>query len=212
MKKSIPFGLTLLLLACGGNEENTTNTDETTQSNSIPVPTQVFENMGDEKAYEERREAYFDLIHSSSEDVNWRAINAANFQEKAEQRALLRQSRIVEIFAEGALEAEWKERGSNDVPGNVRICDYHPSTEDIYAISDGGILWKGNLNGETWIPLNDHLQLGRRVMKVVDLPGGDLRIIAAIGSGLMYSDDEGETWTDAEGLTSNGFRNQVGTA
>ena len=187
MKKSIALGLIVTLSACGDNEKSP-STNTTHENASIPIPTQVHENMGDEEAYEERRDAYFDLIHSSSEAIDWQAVNAENFRIKAEERALKLQARIVETFAEGALEAEWKERGSKDVPGNIRICDYHVATEDIYVISDGGILWKGNLDGETWTPLNDHLQLDRRVIKVVDLPDGTVRILAAVKTGPTLKD------------------------
>ena len=205
MKKLLLFGAPILLFSCGENSITDTSTSETIPRPDIPVPTVVYENMGDEEAYEERREAYFDLIHSNSDNVDWRAINEANFREKAERRAELAQYMVVETFAEGRLEGEWNERGSKDVPGNIRICDFHSATDDIYAISDGGILWKGNLDGATWTPLNDDLQLGRRVIKVVELEGGEVRIIAAVGSRLRYSDDNGESWTDAEGLGgSNG--------
>jgi hypothetical protein len=201
--KNARYFLPLLLIACNSIETDLKTED--TKKNPFPIPTQIFENMADEKAYEERRDAYFDLIHSSSENVDWRAINALNFQKLAEQRAALKGYRIVETFADGNLEGEWKERGSVDVPGSNRICDYDLNTDDIYVISDGGTLWKGNLNGETWTPLNDDIQFGRDILKVVSLPGGGVRIITANGYSLRYSDDQGDTWTNCSGIVgSNG--------
>ena len=201
--KNARYFLPLLLIACNSIETDLKTED--TKKNPFPIPTQIFENMADEKAYEERMDAYFDLIHSSSENVDWRAINALNFQKLAEQRAALKGYRIVETFADGNLEGEWKERGSVDVPGSNRICDYDLNTDDIYVISDGGTLWKGNLNGETWTPLNDDIQFGRDILKVVSLPGGGVRIITANGYSLRYSDDQGETWTNCSGIVgSNG--------
>ena len=201
--KNARYFLPLLLIACNSIETDLKTED--TKKNPFPIPTQIFENMADEKAYEERRNAYFDLIHSSSENVDWRAINALNFQKLAEQRAALKGYRIVETFADGNLEGEWKERGSVDVPGSNRICDYDLNTDDIYVISDGGTLWKGNLNGETWTPLNDDIQFGRDILKVVSLPGGGVRIITANGYSLRYSDDQGDTWTNCSGIVgSNG--------
>ncbi len=201
--KNARYFLPLLLIACNSIETDLKTED--TKKNPFPIPTQIFENMADEKAYEERRNAYFDLIHSSSENVDWRAINALNFQKLAEQRAALKGYRIVETFADGNLEGEWKERGSVDVPGSNRICDYDLNTDDIYVISDGGTLWKGNLNGEMWTPLNDDIQFGRDILKVVSLPGGGVRIITANGYSLRYSDDQGDTWTNCSGIVgSNG--------
>ncbi|MFT5823440.1 MAG: hypothetical protein ACI8ZM_004701 [Crocinitomix sp.] len=204
MKKLLPIVLAALVLSCGQNDTSI-ESSITNNSEKTPIPTAVFENMADEEAYEERRDAYFDKIHSNSDNDDWKAINAENFKLKGEERAMLAQYRITESFLDGEILAEWKERGSNDVPGNIRICDYHPTTDDVYVISDGGILWRGNLDGETWTPLNDNLNLNREIIKVVDLPDGSVRIIAAIGYGLRYSDDDGETWTETEGLSgSNG--------
>jgi len=197
----VPF----FLITCNSDQSILVVDESGSASNSIPIPTQVFENMADEEGYEARRDAYFDLIHSSSENFDWRAINALNFEKLAKQRAILKGYRIVETFADGNLEGEWQERGSFDVPGNNRICDYDPTTDNVYVISDGGILWKGNLEGETWIPLNDDIQLGRDILKVISLPGDGVRLITANGYALRYSDDEGETWTTCAGIAgSNG--------
>ncbi|MDG1915560.1 MAG: T9SS type A sorting domain-containing protein [Crocinitomix sp.] len=200
MKKLLPLILIAGVIACGENDTNTeASSADSTQH--TPIPTVVFENMADEEAYEARRDAYFDKIHSNSSNSDWRAINEENFRVIGEERALKQQYRITETFLDGEILAEWRERGSNDIPGNIRICDYHPATDDVYVISDGGILWKGNLDGETWTPLNDNLKLNREIIKVVDLPGGDVRIIAALGYALQYSDDNGETWTVSTGLS-----------
>ena len=204
MKKIAPFALITFIFACSDPNHDIPSPDSNLPQNTIPIPTQVFENMGDEKAYEERREAYFELIHSGSHHADWKAINEANFREKAEIRASQVHAKTIEIFADGALEAEWQERGSKDVPGNVRVVDLHIESEDVYAISDGGILWKGNLDGDTWAPLNDFVQLGRNVIQVIDLPDGTRRILAAQGHTIVYSDDEGETWSNATGLTGIG--------
>lgn len=205
MKKLAYLFLPFLLINCTENHPTNAIVNTSAHGPNIPIPAVVYENMGDEKAYEERREAYFDLIHSNSSNADWRAINTENFNIKAAERAERAKYRIVETFAEGMIQGEWRERGSNDVPGNIRTCDYHPLTDDVYAISDGGILWKGNLDGETWTPLNDNLQLGAEVLQAVDLPGGGLRIIATVGYGVRYSDDQGETWTNATGIVgSNG--------
>lgn len=200
MKKLLPLILIAGVIACGENDTNTeASSADSTQH--TPIPAVVFESMADEEAYEARRDAYFDKIHSNSSNSDWRAINEENFRVIGEERALKQQYRITETFLDGEILAEWRERGSNDIPGNIRICDYHPATDDVYVISDGGILWKGNLDGETWTPLNDNLKLNREIIKVVDLPGGDVRIIAALGYALQYSDDNGETWTVSTGLS-----------
>lgn len=175
------------------------NTQE--KKSGIPIPTQVYEHMQDEEGFGERKRDYFDHIHGNH--PNWREINKANFFAIYEQRAQRRLQKTPEIFAGGAFEAEWVQRGSNNLAGNVQVSDFDPLTENVYAISDGGIVWKGDLNDGAWEPLNEDIQFDSRVLKVFYLPGGGLRIVAAIGHGIFYSDDEGETWDQATGFTAN---------
>lgn len=167
----------------------------------IPIPTQVYEHMKDEEGFGQKKRNYFDLIHGNH--PNWRQINEANFNTIYEQRALMRQNKTPEIFANGAIEAEWIQRGSNNLAGNVQISDFDPITESLYAISDGGIVWKGSLNDGDWEPLNDDISFGSRVLKVFYLPGGGLRIVTARGHGIFYTDDEGTTWQQATGFTGD---------
>src|SRR5690606_32876948 len=100
-------------------------------------------------------------------------------------------------------EATWIERGSNNLAGNVQINDFDTVSENLYAISDGGTLWKGDLDDEDWTPLNEDIQFGSRVLKVFRLSDNTLRIIATRGHGIFYSDDEGQNWTQATGFTSD---------
>ena len=206
MKTILP--IILLSVACFIWFNRTTDSHyspgENADSNSgIPIPTQVYEHMQDEEGFGEKKRNYFNLIHGNNPDVDWRAINDANFRAIYERRAEMRKNKTPEIFANGEIEAEWIERGSNNNAGNVRISDYDPTTDAIYAISAGGTLWKGDLAGTTWSPLNEDIQFGGNALKVFYLSGGGLRIIAAVGHTLYYSDDEGATWTESTGYTSS---------
>jgi len=174
-----------------------------TRDTEIPIPTQVYDHMQDEEGFGERKRQYFEMIHGNNPDVDWRAINNANFRAIYEQRVVKRKNKTPEIFANGEIEAEWIERGSNNNAGNVRISDYDPSTDAVYSISDGGTLWKGSISGTTWEPLNEDIQFGAHALKVFYTGAGDLRIIAAIGHDLYYSDDEGDTWTQSTGFVSS---------
>ncbi len=175
------------------------------QKGAIPIPTQVQSKMANEAEFEEIKEKYLELIHGNREGIahfDWRGLNRKNFTERSEWVAQQKLMKASEIFANGELSGEWEERGSIDQAGNVRIADYHTSADNIYAISDGGILWKSDINGSSWQPLNDQFVLNADVLKVIDLPGGGHRILSSIGSGVFYSDDDGATWTQASGLGS----------
>lgn len=204
--KLIIAGITLITLAGWMLHSPSLNTSETTYQtriteDGIPVPTQVYQHMQDEEGFGEKKRHYFDLIHGNHPD--WRQINEANFRAIYEWRKAMRAAKTPEIFAGGAIEAEWIERGSNNLAGNVQVSDFDPTTEALYAISDGGVLWKGDLNDGAWTPLNEDIQFGSRVLKVFYLPGGGLRIVAARGHGIFYSDDEGANWTQATGFTAD---------
>lgn len=191
----------LLMASCSGEKKNNDSSDSSALKgiHKIMIPTQVYENMADEESYEERRDNYFDLIHGMMTD--WREVNKANFKAKYEER-INNPTKTVMSYADGLLLGEWQERGSNDVAGNVRVVDYNQSTDILYAISDGGILWKGARDGSSWTTQNDYFLLDKHVLKVIDIPGG-VRLLAAVGSQLKYSDDEGETWEDVAGLIAN---------
>jgi len=173
------------------------------KNREIPVPAQVYEHMADEEGFGEKKRAYFDLIHGNNPGIDWRAINDENFRNIAAKRIEKRKNKTPEIFANGEINAEWFERGSNNNAGSVRITDYDAVTDNVYAISDGGTMWKGTIAGTTWSPLNEDLQFGSRILKTFYLPGGAFRIVAAIGHSLFYSDDEGITWTQSTGFTAD---------
>lgn len=195
------LGVSLTLFLRKGATVN--ETTPPAQQPELPAPTSTYSGMENEHELEERKEHYQDLIHGNNPEIDWRRINADNFQHIHEQRAEMRSMKSVETFANGAFEAEWVERGSNNLAGNVQISAFDTATNSIYAISDGGTLWKSNLAGNSWTPLNEDIQLDSRVLQVFYLPGGTLRIVAARGHGIFYSDNEGTTWTQATGFTAD---------
>src|SRR5688572_32928887 len=76
-----------------------------TVEGGIPIPTQVYEHMQDEEGFGEKKRHYFDLIHGNHSD--WRQINEANFRSIYEWRSAMRLNKTPEVFANGAIEAEW---------------------------------------------------------------------------------------------------------
>ncbi len=151
-----------------------------------------------------RREQYFELMHRTAPDTDWRAIDRKTRQEQYEQKRGLRQVKSampIEVFGNGALEGEWFERGSKDQSGSIRSMDYDVDNDKIYLISDGGTVWKGSRTGNDWIPQNEDLQFDRRFIKIIDI-GGSKRLLASIGKIIHYSDDEGVTW-QSSGMSFN---------
>jgi photosystem II stability/assembly factor-like uncharacterized protein len=172
--------------------------------NILPAPTQINPHSKDEGEMKEWREGYWEYIHShGDEQTDWRTINNQNIEDKLERRKHLLNSKTVESYANNYIEAEWIERGSNDQAGNVRVCAYDKPSESIYAIGDGGILFKSDINGNSWQSLNDHFVLNRDILLSIRKPDNTVRLLGAVGHEIHYSDDEGQTWTPTTGFGSS---------
>jgi hypothetical protein len=60
---------------------------------------------------------------------------------------------------DGLLTGRWAEKGSRNNAGRTHMADYDTLTRTVYVVSDGGNVWKGNLEGENWEVLNDLYQI-----------------------------------------------------
>ena len=191
----------LAAFAACQNDTHQETTSASPRNKTIPIPTQVNEKMENEEEYEQARELYWEKSHGGDQGYDWKKIMNDNFQSLVQER--MNQTKAVASYANGELAGEWFERGSTNQAGNVRKARYDAVTDAVYAISDGGILWKGDIYDNPWTPLNDSYILGTGVLETIHLPNGDLRLLASVGCQIVYSDDEGQTWTEADGFTGS---------
>ncbi|MDX1941552.1 MAG: T9SS type A sorting domain-containing protein [Saprospiraceae bacterium] len=164
---------------------------------SLPAPTNREE--GEERI---RREAWFELMHQSAAGTDWRQIEYANRFSQHEQRIQnlsLRQDCGVIAIADGQVQGEWQERGSNNQAGSIFDTEYDPSTNEIWTISAGGTLWRGPRDGSHWQVVNQDLQFNPGILQFVP-KGSGRRLIAFAGRIPHYSDDDGYSWTAAHGI------------
>lgn len=155
------------------------------------------------------KKIYLDELYFAGPGTNVDSIRHENWKQhyaiKMARRKEAGSRSVSEIFANGQLEATWHERGPNGEAGDMRQIDFDPLTEDFYAISTVGHLWKGNLNGSAWTKLNDDIRFMTDEIEI--LPhNGSVRIFAAYGSGvdnkkIRFSDDQGQTWTTGAGFS-----------
>lgn len=164
------------------------------KSNPSPTNGPVFRIDQSEEGEYERREAWIELLHKAAPGVNWREIDLQNLRALRELKAGISGNRSLEFFADSTVMGEWSERGSDNQAGNLRAVDYHPPSDKIYAISDGGSVWRGGINNEGWEVLNDDRRFNPILIKVQPTANNGVRIIAPEGKNLHYSDDEGLTW------------------
>ncbi|MEL6944989.1 MAG: hypothetical protein AAFO82_20220, partial [Bacteroidota bacterium] len=136
--------------------------------------------------------------------VDWKELERTNAKEYYQIRQKLLRSGIQksneETLANGNLTGTWYERGSDNQAGSLREIDYDQANDRIYGVSDGGTVWRGDLDGTDWTALNEDFQFHANILNVI--PDGDStnRILTALGKVIHYSDDEGQTWTPSTGF------------
>ncbi len=186
------------------------NDNHHVSTSAMPAPTEgIIVKMdmeeGDNKT---KREAWFELMHKTEEGVSWKMIEHDNmmssYQDKLRRKQEVTTRGDIEPVADGKLEGAWSERGASEVAGNVRITAYDNTTDILYAISDGGTLWQGNLSGFFWKVLNQEIQFSPGLLEVAHLEDGTFRIIASINNRPFYSDDNGITWAPATNFLNTG--------
>lgn len=183
-------------------------TNESTPSINQPLPndgTIVRENS-DEEGNQNLREEWFELMHKTAPEDNWRQIEYQNQMNRYEAKRARNRSgattRGVEILANGNLEGEWKERGSINQAGSVFETLYDEVSNQLYVISAGGTLWKGAIDGSNWEVVNQDLRFNNGLLRFVKV-GTERRMIALIGQFPHYSDDMGLTWIPSTGIITN---------
>lgn len=156
--------------------------------------TDQLENEGESNA----REAWIELIHKAAPGTNWREVDRQNAKKLAKERKQNSNYRGVEIFADGYLEGEWRERGAKNQAGSMRTVTYVPETDQIFGVADGGSLWRGNLDGSDWTVLNDDFLLHPEMLEsFYPTDSNQVRLVGASGKYIITSDDEGQTWNEA---------------
>ncbi len=164
----------------------------------------------DDPFYKIQREKWMNDMHRAAPGVNWRNIDLDTRLEKQMVRegkikALLESDSPIsefesQAFANGDIEGEWVERGSNNLSGRMLTCDIDFESDMIYAASAGGNVWRSKLDGSGWECLNNGRRFNGIIMLKVIKKNNHNRIILVAGKRLFYSDNEGLTWGKATGL------------
>jgi hypothetical protein len=178
--------------------------------NVLPQPTDktAIHTQGESEGNGDARAAWIELIHGGK-TANWRSIEAKNQWEQYEKYVgqTLQTRGGDEWVADNNILGRWVERGSNNNAGNIEIADFDAVTEQFYVIGGGGCMFRGDFSGYAWQPLNEKLRFSTHLIKVINTPSGERRIIAGINGIPHISTDEGVTWTPSTGVsaTSDGW-------
>lgn len=137
-------------------------------------------------------------MHRAAPGVDYRKIDR---ETRMQRRFSGRMA--MDSLAGGKIVGEWIERGCNVQSGRIVAAEYDSTTAQLYCFSAGGTLWKGNMNGTNWQPLNDHQSIPSPSLIKFVQNGSARRILAGTTSKyFFYSDDEGVNWDTAQGLSN----------
>jgi len=179
----------------------------TNQTRDLPPPTdgKTIVKMGEEGKERAKREAWFELMHQAAPGTDWKQIEYQNRLKRHQARAasaFFRGDCSSETFGDAYLTGYWEEWGSTNQAGSVFDTEYDPETNDLWLISAGGTLWKGNIFGSGWEVVNQDLRFTPGLLQFMPHEDGR-RMLAFTGRLPHYSDDDGYTWNPATGIVHN---------
>ena len=171
------------------------------KSNLNPLPTEIItKNSLSENERKKERDKWIENMHKTKEGVSWKKIdNQTRFDNYLRKGNIPKNSK--ENLANGNLIGEWHEKGSVNQSGRTHYAEYDPDTDNIYCGSDGGQIWKGTIDGNNWISLNDNLKMSSFNLIRLIPHNTSKRLLVSTGERFYYSDDDGSSWDYSTGLS-----------
>jgi photosystem II stability/assembly factor-like uncharacterized protein len=179
---------TLSLLCIGSSECDLTAIPLNAKSSKIALPT------NGESENQAARDQWIKAMHRSAPGVNWQLLEYRNQQQWQQSKLNTRSTCGETTFANGKITGIWKERGSRNQAGSILDVNYLPATDEIWAISAGGTLWKRHRQINNWQIIRQDLRFNRGFLEFTNGPS-DKRLLAFINNWLHYSANFGGTWT-----------------
>lgn len=158
----------------------------------------AFYEMKSEEA-EKVPEEWVERTHRAAPGDDWRSIEAASINQLVHQKN-----------GHDRSDGNWTERGPSNIPGRITDIDVDYTNEYIYALSDHGIIFRSDLNGDNVTAQNDQYPLSLGVAGQIEhfdgtsgqlICSGFIRVLDTWG--ILYSNDGGENWTQSTGFPTN---------
>lgn len=170
------------------------------------------EMTGNKKKLKELREKWENELNSIEEGVSWKVINQESLYSKylSRNKSNSFDKYLVETLADGKINGEWIEKGSNNQAGRMHYVDVDFENDLLYAASSGGHVWRASMEGNDWTCLNNSIEFNNiQFVKIMYIDNKRRILAAAYGSSTIWiTDDEGENWTQASGIESlSGWNN-----
>ena len=209
MKKPELLFIALFLL-CGALTYRWITTFQPNLSHRIPPPSEG-PRFSEEDGLHFLRQEWWNQIHRTQNDIDWRNVEYqtqwSRFRRQQEALSFRSEECHLNLF-DGNLKANWQERGSINQAGSIYQTEYEPERDEIWILSAGGTIWKGNRQETNWAVVNQNLQFDPGLLKFIDYKG-QKRLLALISRIPHYSDDQGQNWTPAQGIVFDHGSGQV---
>jgi photosystem II stability/assembly factor-like uncharacterized protein len=168
---------------------------------TLPSPTEIFENEEGEQEGGYRK--YFEETRRAALGDDWKRITNENLENNSLlKRNLKKGASSRESFAGGAVQGDWYERGGSTVSGSMTAIAFHPATEEVFAMSSSGTVYKGSLSGGSWAIQNDDENFDNEILTSIPYGAGKRLLAAKNDQKIYYSDNDGVTWTASSGITN----------
>ena len=185
--------------------------DSFKSKNKFPIPIEFINKKKARKELKENRKKWIENMHRSHPNDSWKEIDKFNRKNNTDKVRLLRENLYdferldnYNEYISRDIQGEWHEKGSNNLAGRIRTADIDFENNIIYCASSGGNIWKGNMQGENWESLNDYMQiLGISFLRAVNTEEGQRLLIGSDNNGFYFTDNDGLTLTQANGLGNN---------
>lgn len=169
---------------------------------TIPQPTNgaTLIHEGEEEGNQDKRLKWINQMHRTADHTSWTQLEYQNQLTRIAQKGEInfRSDCNAVSIANDKLRGTWMERGSLNLAGSVLDTEYDPIKDEIWLISAGGTLWRGKRDGSHWTPVNQDLIFSAGLLVLIS-NRPHTRMLALINKVPHYSDDEGLSWTMAQG-------------
>ena len=175
-----------------------------TQFPSPPKSADLFENeKNEENEAEEGYQSFFEYSRKAALGDDWQRITNENEENASDfKRSLMSGASSRASFAGGALQGDWYERGGSTVSGDMNSPAFYPATEEVFALSTSGTIYKGGLTGAAWTVQNDTENFNKYILAVINNGGSKRLISAKKDQKIYYSDNDGVNWSPSNGIVN----------
>jgi photosystem II stability/assembly factor-like uncharacterized protein len=160
--------------------------------------TQVLDGQREGARQKKAAELYYESLHVVPPGMNWRVINDAVREVRAERRAKTAEAAQRVETVQGT----WRELGSSNQAGRVVAVEYDAATGRVWVAGAGGTVWSGDTTGAAWTCHTDARRIENpRLMRLVKRANGtEFLVVVSSAARVWMLDLASQTWTQATGL------------